>query len=126
ANVYLVPNKYNLNRYVYGLILPFINFILIKECNIIRAFHLIGTLPAIFSKVFFKKPFVYNYAFNYKRVALIDKLYMQFVIITLLTPFTNLLADQIICATPAVLKYLPKKRVTILPNGVDCQVFKPL
>lgn len=123
-NVFLIPNNSNLHRYLYGLLIPFIHRKILKECDVTRAFHLLGTLPAIVNKVFFGKSFVYNYGYDYIAFAKIDKKYFQIPLIVVISFLANLFADKIIAVTPAIFKYLPRNKMIYLPNGVDTNIFK--
>jgi glycosyltransferase involved in cell wall biosynthesis len=124
-NVFIVPNKYHLNRYVYGLTLPIVNISIIKKCHIFRIFHLTGTIPGIMARVLFNKPYVYNFAFDYQGTAFLEKKWFQAVLIAVLKPIANQLANHVLAANQQVLKSLPRKKTTLIPNGVDIDLFKP-
>ncbi len=124
-NVYLVQNKYGLHRYVYGILLPFLNIRTVRNCNIFRVFHLSGTIPAIITKIFFQKPFVFNYAFDYKKFAEIDNNSLAKLLLRAACPLAIRFADNILAANKNILKNLPKNKTIYSPNGVDTKVFKP-
>lgn len=124
-NVILIPNHSNIHRYIYGLLIPFIHHKILRECDIIRAFHVLGTLPAVINKIFFNKPFVYNYGYDYISFAKIDKKYLQIPLIIVMRFLANLFADKIIAVTPAIFKDTPKSKTVYIPNGVDTNIFKP-
>lgn len=124
-NVILVPNNLNMHRYLYGLLMPFIHYKILKECGIVRAFHLLGTLPAIVNKIFFNKSFIYNYGYDYVSFAQIDKKHLQIPFITTVRFFANLFAYKIIGVTPSIFKDMPENKMIYIPNGVDTNIFKP-
>lgn len=124
-NVILIPNHSNIHRYIYGLLIPFIYHKILRECDIVRAFHVLGTLPAVINKIFFNKPFVYNYGYDYISFAKIDRKYFQIPLIVVARFLANLFAEKIIAVTPAIFKYIPKNKMVYIPNGVDTNTFKP-
>lgn len=119
----VMPNKYRLNRYLYGIMLPFIYRKELQSCNVIRAYHLSGTLPAIVAKALFNKPFVFNYGYDYKKFALIEKKYVQYVMLWILQPIALLLAKNVFVASKENLKISNKS--IYLPNGVNLKIFFP-
>lgn len=125
-NVILIPNSLNIHRYIYGLLIPLIHSKILRQCHGVRAFHVLGTIPAIVNKIFFNKPFVYNYGYDYISFAKIDKKYIQIPLIIITRFLANLFADKVIAVTPAIFKYIPKKKMIYIPNGVDTNVFKPI
>jgi glycosyltransferase involved in cell wall biosynthesis len=122
-NVTVLSNKYKLHRYLYGILMPFVYRNELQSCNVIRAYHLSGTFPAIISKVFLNKPFIFNYGYDYKKFALIEKKYLQHAMLFVLQPFAILLAKKIFMAGYENLKI--SKKSIYLPNGVNLKIFTP-
>lgn len=124
-NVELIPNKYSIHRYIYGITLPFINIKYVLKCNVFRAYHLPGTIPAIISKIIFLKPFSFNWAYDYLEFAKIENKKIQEIFFKLLAPIAIFTASKIFAANKTILKQLPKYKTVYLPNGVDTDFFKP-
>ncbi len=124
-NVILIPNKLKLHRYFYGLFLPFINRKQVQEANVIRAYHLSGTVPAIISKIFFGKKFIFNFAYDYQTFAKIENKQSQYLLFKFLQPLAIYFAHKIFAANKNILKLLPLDKTVYLPNGVDTSIFKP-
>lgn len=122
-NVTVLSNKYKLHRYLYGILMPFVYRNELQSCNVIRAYHLSGTFPAIISKVFLNKPFIFNYGYDYKKFALIEKKYLQYAMLFVLQPLAILLATKIFVASYENLKI--SKKSIYLPNGVNLKIFTP-
>lgn len=125
TNIEVIPNRYNLHRFLYGILMPFLNFNYIQRCDVFRSYHILGTLPALVTKIFFRKPFVFNYGYDYIEFAVIEKRYFQILLLKLISPIACLLADKIIAGTKMVLDWTPKHKTIFIPNGVDINVFKP-
>ncbi len=125
-NVITVPNKYRLHRFIYSLFLPFLNISIIKKCDIFRAYHLFGTIPAILGRIFFGKEFVFNYAYNYRKFAILEKKYFQSILFLLLHPLAVMFASKIFVAISLLLDKIPKDKQIYLPNGVDVNFFRPI
>lgn len=122
-HVIVMPNKYKLNRYIYGILMPFIYRNKLQSCNVIRTYHLSGTVPAIVAKVFFNKSFIFNYGYNYKRFAIIEKKYLQYVMLWIIQPLAILLAKKVFVASKNNLKI--SKKSIYLPNGINLKQFYP-
>ncbi len=125
-NVILISNKYNIHRLLYGFLMPFLNYSAIRECQVFRCYHLLGTLPGIMTTIFFRKPYVFNYGYDYKEFTVIEKKYLQYVLLLLIHPVANFFAKRIIAVTKMVLDWTPKEKTSYIPNGVDINVFKSL
>lgn len=124
-NIEVIPNKYNIHRYLYGLLIPFLNYEYMSKCDIFRAYHLLGTFPAIVSKIIFRKNFVFNYGYDYQEFAQIENKKLQLLLIKLIHPIACNLATRIIAVTKMVLKWTPEEKTVYIPNGVDVNIFKP-
>ena len=124
SNVRVIPNKFNLHRYVYAILMPFINLPYILKCDVFRVYHLFGTPPAIVSKIFFGKPYAFNYAYDYGKFAAIEGKYIQLILSKLLKSFAVFFATKIFAATRKIYRELPVHKTLYLPNGVDTFFFK--
>lgn len=124
-NVHLIGNKFNLHRLLYSLLLPLFQKNYIKKCDAIRAYHLSGVTPAIVSKILFKKPFVFNYAYDYQKFAQIEGKRIQFFLFRIIEPIAFKFADKIFAANKSIFNKVPHPKAVLLPNGVDTNLFKP-
>ena len=128
--VFAVPRKTPVHYALYALLLPFIQRERVKECDCFRVMQLIGSVPAVISKLLYRKPYVATYGFKYTEFARLDQP-LWIVYATSIIEFFGLrLADGIIVTTPElkeyVGRYIPQERVHFIPNGVDTEIFKPL
>lgn len=123
-NVTVIPNKYRIHKYLYGVLLPFINFSYIIKCDGFRAYHLFGTFPAIICRIIFGKPFIFNYAYNYQEFAQIENKKFQKILLSIIEPIAILFSKRVFTATKSIFKNVGKKAV-YLPNGVDTFFFRP-
>lgn len=124
-NVIVIPNKFRLHRYVYALVSPFLNMRYINECNIFRGYHLSSTVPLIVIRVFFRKPFIFNLAYDYKKFALIDRKYIQWILFSVLEPIAYKYSSKIFIANLRLLADKVTDKSVYLPNGVDINFFQP-
>lgn len=125
-NIEVIPNKYKFHRYIYGVLLPILNFRVIIQCTFIRAYHLSGTIPAIITRLFFSKPFTFNYAYDYWQFAKIDNKFLQAILFSILKQWAFLFSSRIFAANKTILQEINTKKTIYLPNGVDINTFKPL
>lgn len=124
-NIYFVPNKWRLNRFIYSLMLPFLNWRIIVKCGVIRVYHLSGTIPAIITRLFFGKPYVFNFAYDYIKFARIEKKIVQALLFFTLGPIAIYFAKYVFCANKRILSSITKRKRVYLPNGVDINQFLP-
>lgn len=129
-NCILVPNKKNLNRFLYSIILPFLNVKQISNCNVLRGMQITGAIPAAIAKIFFKKNYIFNYGYDYAKVAKIEKKNIQSLLYRLLEFPIITLASQVIVTSKEVKNHLSKKydpkKLAMIPNGVDTNLFRKL
>lgn len=110
--VILIPKPKYIPNYLYQLILPLIYQTIIHKIDIFRVFQAPGGLPAVISKIIFKKPYIVSNNYDYIRFAQVENKFILAFVLRLIVPLILKHADKII--TPKV-----------IPNGVDPQLFKP-
>lgn len=129
-NCFLVCPKSKLHRYVYGLILPFVHSREYRQCDVFRCFHPSATVPALVGKLFFGKKFVFNFNYDYQALAKIEgKSYLiPFLMFVELLVFKY--ADNVFVSDETMQKYVGKyvsaDRITLVRNGADSTLFKPM
>lgn len=128
-NCELICPKRQYHRYLYGLLLPFIQKSSISKCSVFRCFHPSGAIPAIVAKLFFGKKFIFNYNYDYTKWAVIEN--KAFLIPWL--KFTQWLAfkscSHVFVADEKMQiygkKFVTPSKITIVRNAVDTTAFKP-
>lgn len=129
-NCVLVTPHTNFHRYAYSLLLPFLKQKEYRACDVFRCFHPSAAVPALVGKLFFGKKFVFNFNYDYQALAKVEgKSY--------LIPFLKLVeflafryADNIFVSDEVmqkyVGKYVPTDKITLVRNGADSTLFKPI
>lgn len=127
-NVYVLPNKCRLNRYLYSFLLPLFYPKIILSCDAFRGLQITGGIPAVLAKLLFRKKIVINYGYSYPQVALIEGKRIRSFLYKLLERIILPISDTIIVTTLNLKKYISSfsKRIVLIPNGVDTKLFKPL
>jgi len=129
-NCILVPNKKNLNRFLYSILLPFLNVKQISDCNVLRGLQITGGVPAAVAKIFFKKDFIINYGYDYAKLAKIEKKNIQSLLFKFIEFPIITLSSKVIVTSKEVKNLLTKKysfkKIVMIPNGVDTNLFKQL
>ncbi|MBI3558888.1 glycosyltransferase family 4 protein, partial [Candidatus Gottesmanbacteria bacterium] len=129
-NCQLVCPPFAAHRYFYGLLLPFIHKNIFCSCDIFRCFHPSAAISAIVGKLFFGKKFIFNYNYDYLEWAKVEgKSYLVpflFIQQWLAFKFCNsvFVADENM--EKYARKFVPSRKITIIRNGVDTTVFRPL
>lgn len=127
-NCQLVANSHNIPRIIYSILMPFINFKKFESCDILRCFQLTGTIPALVSKILLGKNFLFNFGYDYQKVAWLEGKIMRSVAMAPLTFLSSILADSIIVTNKNLAAKLPQStqtKVEYIPNGVDTKLFSP-
>lgn len=118
-NIKHIPNKSNLHRYLYSLLLPILHNKEIADCDVVRGFGLSSSL----SSFLLSKPFVFNWAYDYQKFLSIESKYLLIPIFKLLESLAFLRANKVLVATKEKLKSLIGSKFIYLPNGVDLERF---
>ncbi len=129
-NVYILPNKYKINRIIYSIFLPFFYSKQIRSCHVLRGLQLTGGIPCLVSKIVYHKKYVINYGYNYLQMAKIEKKFIQYYLYKLISIPILKFADIIIITakhlSQNIIKYVPKSKIELIPNGVNTSIFKKL
>lgn len=128
SNVTVLPNKYKLHRYLYSFLLPLFYLKEIRSCDIIRGLQITGGLPALLSKLLFKKKFIVNYGYPYAQTALVEGKVIHSFFYRLLEKLVLNWASYIIVTSKFIQNRLSSysDRLILIPNGVDTKLFKPI
>ncbi len=117
------------HRYLYTFLLPFLNYRKISQCNVLRVMQLTGIIPAIISKILFKKHFIVTYGYDYQKSAQIEGKKILIPFLKILEKIGLKFANEVFVTSKAIKLKLKKKypqlEITLLPNGVDTKTFKP-
>lgn len=128
-NCILIPNKFRVHRFFYTLLLPFLHWKLIKEINIFRVMQLTGIMPAVLTKIFFKKPFIFTYGYDYATFARLQKQRLREKGLRALERIGFKYSQGAIITSKKLLSLTeeryPEAKLFYLPNGVDIKKFKP-
>lgn len=118
----LVPKPKFIPIFLYQLILPFIHFKIIKTIDVNRVFQAPGGLPAVIAKIFFHKPYIVTYGYDYVRFTEIESQPILTLAFSFIVPLVLRFADKIITTYKNSLK---NYQTISIHNGVDPRVFKP-
>lgn len=116
----LLPNRYNLPRWLYTWLIPWFYRKELTQCRVLRVKQMPGVWPAILAKLFWRIPIVATYGYDYAHFAKKEGLWWK-------VPFIKLtewcgwgFSDAVIVTTPN-----RKSKANLIPNGVDVDLFKP-
>lgn len=127
-------NRWHLPKYLYYTLLPVLHWKHLKKTSIIKTNQISGSLPALQASKLYRKPLIarcgyilsefmeQKYGKNARRtkraLALEQKLFSQAEVIIVTT---EVMKQNIIKRIPGT-----EKKITILPNYVNTEIFKPL
>ena len=127
-NVFIIPNNYKIPFSIYGVLIPIIHNKIIKKCNVFRIFHISGTPTGIITTIFYKKPYITTYGYLWLNDILFHKKRFEYIIARPIEKIGLKMASKVIVTTSKIENYvkyiIDKKKVVIIPNGVDVSLFK--
>ena len=99
----------------------------LRECSVLRVFHLTGVIPALLARRRFGVPFATTYGFHYDRLA---RTRPRAWLHRRLEQLALAEADAVIVTTPELQAYVSGRArspqaVHLLPNAVDTDKFRP-
>lgn len=119
SNVILVSKGIKVHRYLYAILLPIIHREEFSNCDVVRGFGLVSSV----SSFLLNKPFVFNWAYDYRQFLLIDKKYFLIPIFKLLERLAFIRADKVLVATKQKLNKVKGQKFIYSSNGVDVNIF---
>lgn len=126
-NIYLIPNKTQLHRYIYCVLLPLIHRKIIRRCDVFRGLQITGGIPGILTKLIYGKRTVINYGYPYAKFAWIEGKYIRSILYRLLEKLIIAYSDRIIITSKEGRQHIQDSSKTIfIPNGINFNIFKPL
>jgi len=127
-NCQLIGNKYRLHRFLYTFLMPFIHWKKIKKTDVFRVMQMTGAVPAVLSKLFFRKPFIVTYGYAYVQFAKLENQKIRAFLIKLARGFILKQAHKVIVTTRQIKEQLkkkyPKSNIVYIPNGINTSHFK--
>jgi glycosyltransferase involved in cell wall biosynthesis len=125
SKITLVPKPKLIPYQIYLLLFPLLQARLLQSIDIFRVFQTLGGIPALF----INKPFVITYGYHYHQFAQIEGHPLKAKLMSLvIKPILNQ-AKKIIVTSQENQHYLTSlkldQKTTLIPNGVDPNLFKP-
>lgn len=126
----LLPNNTNLPRFIYTFIIPFYYFKQLKSCQVIRVKQMPGVWSALIAKLFWHLPVISTYGYDYCLFAKKEGHRFSLPFIKL-TEWAGLkFSDRVIVTNQEMYnktsRAVSKNKLSLIPNGVDTVLFKPI
>jgi len=118
------------NRFLYGLGLPLLQSKQYRRCDMFRCFHPSAIVPALVGKLFFRKKFVFNFNYDYQSLAKVEGKGGLIPLLKVIEALGFRFADKVFVADEAMQRYVNKPvkstKITLIRNGADTTLFKPI
>lgn len=128
-NCFVIPNRFNLHRWIYAFLLPFIEARYFRQCSVLRIMQLTGEIPVIIAKLIYKIPFVATYGYPYEMFSRGERERLRPYLYKMRSHLALGFADKVIVTTKTlfdhVSKYVAQEKIILIPNTVDTALFKP-
>ena len=122
SRVRLVAKPIWIPNSVYQLIMPLVQYRAIKLLTVGRVFQAPGGIPAIITKLLFRKPYIVTYGYDYVRFAKESGRPFLALSLALVVPAVLRMAKQVIVTDR---KNLSSLKQVYIPNGVDPDESRP-
>jgi len=128
--VKLLNNKWQFHPVLYGMLLPFLFRKELKSVDIFKVNQLSGALPAIISKLLYRKKLIVRCGFQLSGFFKQQKVPgLKIALALCLERFAYALADMVIVTTQKDKEYVIKthkisaQKIKVIPNGIDVGLF---
>ena len=115
-------------RFFEAKLMPLIQANRFRRCLVLKAVHLSAAIPCLIAKLLYGTPYVLSFGYRYDEFAGIENKWLQWIFIKLFESLAVGLADLVLVPTEELKVYVEKlgaKKVEVIPNGVDVDLFKP-
>ncbi len=132
SNVTVVQPPFDMDKRLYGFLLPFYHRSLIKRCSVIRLTQMDGCIPAIMSTLFWRVPYVATFGYKYAEFVRLNGRIAFSYLMRALERVGIRYASAVIYTTEETKNHLLGRvgpwlapRLWFVPNGVDTSTFVP-
>lgn len=130
-NIEIVTNKYNLNKYLYSFLMPFIHLDIILGSMIFKTNQIIGSWSALISKILSPKSFfILRSGYTPSLLEKVNGNTKKYKIFRLLEKVMYKVCDFSIVTSNESLQYarsyIKKENIHLIHNYVDTEIFKPI
>ncbi|PIS09356.1 hypothetical protein COT75_01620 [Candidatus Beckwithbacteria bacterium CG10_big_fil_rev_8_21_14_0_10_34_10] len=126
---FVLENKHNWHRFFYQFLIPFVHLSRVKNIDVFRVMQLTGVIPAIICRIFFKKPFIFTYGYDYYAFAKFKNQRIRPILLKGLEKIAFYFASGVIVTNKKnklnLQSKYPRAKIFYVPNGVDTKKFKP-
>lgn len=116
----LLPNRFNLPRWLYTWLIPLFYPKELKQCRVLRVKQMPGIWPALLAKLCWRIPVVATYGYDYAHFAQKEGKWWLAPFFKITGWFGWRFSDAVIVTTPN-----KNTKARLVPNGADTDLFKP-
>jgi len=127
----ILSNKYRLPKLLYSFLIPLLHFKVLSKSDIYKVNQLSGSLPAIISKLIYRKKLIVRCGFQLSLFFSLQKeKQIKIWMAKILEIFAYNMADLIIVTTENDKSYIiksykiKKDKIVVIPNGINTEVFR--
>jgi glycosyltransferase involved in cell wall biosynthesis len=124
--IFVKQKKYALPNFLYSIFLPIIYKKEMRECAVYKTTQIFGSWSAVFAKWLYKKPLLVRAGFALSH-NLRTQTWLAKMIAKTIEVFSLFCADAIVVTTESIKDFYTKyaKKITVIPNFVDTDLFAP-
>ena len=130
--IIILPNKWKIPNTIYGFLMPFFYWKILKDIDFLKTNQMAGSIPAVIAKIIFKKKLVARNGYEWLNVLIKEKkIFWKKAIVYFWEKIVYKVADVIIFTSNKDKNFAQKKfniqqeKIKVIPNYIDTEVFKP-
>lgn len=128
ANCQVIPNP-GYHRWAYAFLLPFVQRQYIQQCSVFRVMQAYGAIPAMVTRLFYGKPYVATYGYQYFDVVRANEPITRAYFMEQRARLGARAAANVIVTTDEMMaharQFVAAEKLIKVPNGVDTTLFAP-
>lgn len=116
-------------RFAEAKLLPLVQSKGFRRCSVLKAVHLTGAIPCLAAKLLYGIPYVLSYGYRYDKFAAVEGKWGAWFFVKMLTPIAIKFADAVMVPTEELRSFVEAngaRKISVIPNGVDTNLFKGL
>ncbi|MDD5433191.1 MAG: glycosyltransferase [Candidatus Pacebacteria bacterium] len=130
--IIVLPNKWKIPSCLYGFLMPFVYWKVLKNIDILKTNQMASAIPAVISRLLFKKRLIIRSGYEWLNVLIKEKKSQwKKIIVFIWEKVAYKAADIVVFTSQKDLDFakqkfsIPQRKVRLIPNFIDTSIFKP-
>ncbi|MDO8524127.1 MAG: sugar phosphate nucleotidyltransferase [bacterium] len=132
GKIIILPKKNNIPSCLYGFLMPFFYWSILKDIDVFKTNQMAGAIPAIIAKLIFKKKLIIRSGYGWLNVLIKEKkAFWKRVVAHIWEKVAYKVGDIVIFTSQKDKDFakerfkIPERKIRLVPNAIDTELFKP-